>query len=97
MLARPPPLFPPAPSFLSPLSCPARLLLPRRASSTGSTFLKSCGPHQQLRQGLRKMAQHDHLPAFASCPATPFHFRSPVCSFAHRSILPFSLAAWPSR
>ena len=24
---------------------------------------------------MRKMAQHDHLRAFASCPATPFHFQ----------------------
>jgi hypothetical protein len=94
MLARPPPLFPPAPSFLFPPSCPARLFLPRRASPAALTTLKSCGPQPTVMTGpMRKMAQRDHLRAFASCPAIPFHFRSPLCSFAHPSIPPSSPTA----
>src|SRR5277367_1590714 len=38
--------------------------------------LKSYGAPPIVTTGpMRKMAWHDHMLAFASCPATPFHFR----------------------
>src|SRR2546423_1701554 len=86
------------PSFPPPFLCPARLLLPRRASLALQTILRSCGPQPTVTTGpMRKMAQHAHLRAFASCPAIPFRFRSPLCLFAHPSIPPSPPAAWAPR
>jgi hypothetical protein len=75
MLARPPPLFPPAPSFLfSPL--PVQL----GSSYLGELHQRSnhpevpWAPPSVTTAPMRKMAQHDHLRASASCPTTPFLF-----------------------
>jgi hypothetical protein len=61
--------------------------------TSASITLKPCGPPPTVTtRPMRKMAQHDLLPAFASCPATPLD-AAISCLFAHPSIPPSSPAA----
>ena len=81
-----PPLFPLAPSFLfPPFSCPARLLLPRRASPAPN--------HPEVLWAPPTVTTaHGHLRAFASCFTTAFGCNNlPLIRLPLRSHLPRDL------